>query len=53
MMAYGMGAYPSTDFATFMNAHDGTTSARYKETLASYATAASMGMVTLPISNCE
>jgi hypothetical protein len=52
-MAFGMSAYPSTSFASFMGTHDGKTSQRYKETLMDYGTAAATGYVTLPIQSCE
>ena len=51
-MAFGMSAYPSTSFASFMGTHDGKTSQRYKETLMDYGTAAATGYVTLPIQSC-
>lgn len=53
LMGFGMGSYPSSSFATFMDAHDGQTSPRYQETLIGYATAQYMGYITLPISECE
>lgn len=53
IMNFGMGSYPSADFANFMAAHDTQLSGRYQGTLLDYATVSMMGMVSLPISECE
>jgi len=65
MMAFGMGANPSSGFAAFMSTHeykdfDMTTysmimTSRYDQTLADLykVSCTYMGMVTLPISECE
>jgi hypothetical protein len=53
LMAWGMSAYPSTDFATFMAAHDGVGNSRYSETLLDFKTAGNMGYISLPMQGCE
>lgn len=53
IMGFGLGSYPSADFATFMEVHDGKDKSRYQETLMDYNTASMMGYVTLPINQCE
>lgn len=53
LMSFGMGAYPSDDFAEFLETHDGIDKTRYQETLMDYNTASMMGYVNLPISECQ
>lgn len=61
LLTFGMGAYPSEEFANFMQQHDATmmgTSARYNATLCDYGTAlmsAQAYFTTFPynISNCQ
>jgi hypothetical protein len=53
LLAFGMGSYPSSDFAQFMNVHDGNDKSRYQETLMDYNTAKMIGYITLPIRECE
>lgn len=53
LMAYGMGAYPTADFANFMNTHDTAASGRYQGTLMDVNSASMMGMVSYPIAECE
>ena len=53
LMAFGLGTYPSSDFAAFMDTHDGKGKPRYQETLMDYNTAKTLGYITLPIRECE
>jgi hypothetical protein len=57
LMAFGMGANPSSSFAEFMSTHDkveGTPTTRYSETLADYLTVSMLGgIVSMPTTECE
>jgi hypothetical protein len=60
IITFGMGAYPSADFAQFMETHDGADKPRYAETLMDYSTANiyagveyGMAPITIPIPECE
>ncbi|WP_346857920.1 RagB/SusD family nutrient uptake outer membrane protein [uncultured Draconibacterium sp.] len=53
ILGFGLGSYPSDDFATFLENHDGKDNSRYQETLIDYYTASMMGYVSLPIDECE
>jgi hypothetical protein len=52
LMTFGQSAYPTAEFAQFLNTHDGN-SARSTGTLLDVKTASMMGMVTFPILECE
>ena len=53
LMSWSMGGTASADFATFLAAHDGATSARYAASVMDVCTASTKGMVTTPINECD
>lgn len=53
LMAFGMGANPTSDFVNFLIAHDGKESVRYNASVMDACTASQKAIVTVPIAESE